>query len=108
MKVVIIGCGAMGSIYAALLADAGNEVHAVDASTAHVTAISESGLSVEGASGDRTVRLAASTRIPQSPVDLVVAAVKASHVAGNRLTAAPLAPDAKLFLNHAIRIREQD
>ena len=41
MKVVVIGCGAMGSIYAALLADAGNEVHAVDASTAHVAAINE-------------------------------------------------------------------
>ena len=81
MKVVVIGCGAMGSIYAALLADAGNEVHAVDASTAHVAAINEAGLRVEGASGDRTVRLAASTQIPQNPVDLVIVAVKAAHVA---------------------------
>jgi 2-dehydropantoate 2-reductase len=81
MKVVVIGCGAMGSIYAALLAEAGNEVHAVDASTAHVKAINEAGLRVEGASGDRTVRLAASTQIPQGPVDLVIVAVKAAHVA---------------------------
>ncbi len=28
-KVAIIGCGAMGSVYAALMADAGHEVHAV-------------------------------------------------------------------------------
>ena len=28
-KVAIVGCGAMGSVYAALMADAGHEVHAV-------------------------------------------------------------------------------
>ena len=81
MKVAVIGCGAMGSIYAALLADGGNEVHAVDASAPHVAAINASGLRVEGTSGDRTVHLAASTHIPQSPVDLVIVAVKAAHIA---------------------------
>lgn len=28
-KVAVVGCGAMGSVYAALMADAGHEVHAV-------------------------------------------------------------------------------
>ena len=28
-KVAIVGCGAMGSVYAALMADAGHEVHVV-------------------------------------------------------------------------------
>ena len=28
-KVAIVGCGAMGSVYAALMADAGHEVNAV-------------------------------------------------------------------------------
>ena len=28
MKIAIVGAGAMGSVYAGLLADAGNEVHA--------------------------------------------------------------------------------
>jgi 3-hydroxyisobutyrate dehydrogenase-like beta-hydroxyacid dehydrogenase len=28
-KIAIVGCGAMGSVYAALMVDAGHEVHAV-------------------------------------------------------------------------------
>ncbi|MXX16875.1 MAG: 2-dehydropantoate 2-reductase, partial [Gammaproteobacteria bacterium] len=30
MKIAVIGAGAMGSIYAGLLADAGNEIHVGD------------------------------------------------------------------------------
>ena len=55
MKIAVIGAGAMGSIYAALLADAGHEVWAVDTWGAHVDVINAKGLRVEGASGDRTV-----------------------------------------------------
>lgn len=90
MKVAVIGCGAMGSIYAALLADAGNDVIAVDSWEAHVEAIAAGGLRVEGASGDRTVRIAAATAIPDAPVDLVVVAVKAAHVAAIGPKLAPL------------------
>ena len=39
MKIAIIGCGAMGSVYAALLADAGNEVWAIDTWPEHIDAI---------------------------------------------------------------------
>ena len=64
MKIAVVGCGAMGSIYAALLADAGNDVLVVDAWAEHVDA-SIPWLRVEGASGDRTVRLRAFTDIPR-------------------------------------------
>ncbi|MBT5265802.1 MAG: 2-dehydropantoate 2-reductase [Rhodospirillaceae bacterium] len=81
MKIGIIGCGAMGSIYAALLADAGNEVWAIDTWKEHVDAIKAGGLRVEGASGDRTVRLNATTDFSEVGVcDLVVIATKASGV----------------------------
>ena len=50
MKIAIIGCGAMGSVYAALLADAGNEVWAIDTWQEHIDAINKNGLRVEGAS----------------------------------------------------------
>ncbi|MDT2021951.1 2-dehydropantoate 2-reductase [Methylocella sp. CPCC 101449] len=80
MKIAVVGCGAMGSIYAALLASAGHEVIAIDRSADQVQAINERGLHVAGASGDRTVRLRASTDIPEEPVDLVIVAVKAGHV----------------------------
>ena len=39
MKIAIIGCGAMGSVYAGLLADGGNEVLAVDRWSEHVAAM---------------------------------------------------------------------
>ena len=48
MKIAIVGTGAMGSIYAARLAEAGNEVWAVDAWQAHVDAINANGLCVDG------------------------------------------------------------
>lgn len=78
MKIAIIGCGAMGSVYAGLLATVGHEVLAVDRSAAHVAAIMRSGLRVEGASGDRTVRLKAYQDAPHDVVDLVVIATKAA------------------------------
>ncbi|MDE0808383.1 MAG: 2-dehydropantoate 2-reductase [Alphaproteobacteria bacterium] len=82
MKIAIIGCGAMGSVYAALLADAGNEVWAVDTWQDHVDAINAKGLRVEGASGDRTVPLNATTIATEAGVcELIIVATKASGVA---------------------------
>lgn len=79
MDIAVVGCGAMGSIYAGLLADAGHRVLAIDTNEAHVAAINERGLRVSGASGDRTVRLRALVAPPEEPVDLVIIAVKAAH-----------------------------
>lgn len=81
MKIAVVGCGAMGSVYAGLLASAGNEVQVVDRWQEHVQAIREHGLRVEGASGDRTVRMAAATEAPREPMDLVIIATKASQTA---------------------------
>lgn len=81
MQIAIIGCGAMGSIYAGLLASAGNEVVAIDTSEAHVQAINEGGLRITGASGDRRVTLEAFTEPPDLDVDLIIIAVKAAHAA---------------------------
>jgi len=82
MKIAIVGTGAMGSVYAALMADAGHEVWAVDAWTEHVEAMRTKGLRVEGASGDRTVKtLHAVTDVADAGAcDLYVIATKASGV----------------------------
>ena len=56
MKIAILGCGAMGSVYAALLGDAGHEVWAIDSWREHIKAIKEKGLRLEGASGSRRVK----------------------------------------------------
>jgi 2-dehydropantoate 2-reductase len=81
MKIAIVGCGAMGSVYAALLGAAGHEVWAIDSWREHVEAMRSNGLRLEGASGDRTVRLHASTNAADAGVcDLVIIATKAMHV----------------------------
>jgi 2-dehydropantoate 2-reductase len=81
MKIAIIGVGAMGSVYAGLLADGGHDVWAVDVWKEHVDAIRKSGLRVEGASGDRTVKMNATTDPAEvKDADLVVIATKADGV----------------------------
>ena len=54
MRIAVVGAGAMGSVYAGILGDAGNEVWAVDVWAEHVEAIRAHGLTVEGASGHRS------------------------------------------------------
>lgn len=81
MKIGIVGAGAMGCVYAALMADAGNEVWAIDTWQAHVDAMAANGLRLEGASGDRTVSLGAtSDPAAVGPCDLVIIATKAPQV----------------------------
>ena len=73
MRNAIVSAGAMGSVYAGLLASIGNEVWAVDVDSDHIDAIRAGGLRVEGASGDRRVRIGATTTPAEvGQVDLVV------------------------------------
>jgi 2-dehydropantoate 2-reductase len=100
MKIAIIGAGAMGSIYAGLLADAGNEVWVVDLWLEHLDAIRKSGLRVEGASGDRTVTTIQTTTDTADigHTDLVIIATKAAGVESAAGSVAPLMGDNTLVL----------
>lgn len=90
-KIAIIGTGAMGSVYAGLLASAGNDVWAIDLWAEHIAAIERDGLRVQGASGDRVVSLRASTHAADVGVsDLVVIATKAADVQAAAKAAYPL------------------
>lgn len=72
----------MGSVYAGLFAAAGHEVWAIDSWREHVDAMRANGLRLEGASGDRTVKLNATTDAGDAGVcDLVIVATKARDVA---------------------------
>ena len=91
MKIAVVGAGAMGSVYAGILGDAGNEVWAVDVWAEHVEAMRTRGLVVEGASGNRTVRLnATSDPAEVGECDLVVIATKAMNVEAAAEAARPL------------------
>ncbi|MCA2242679.1 2-dehydropantoate 2-reductase [Mycobacterium sp. WUMAC-067] len=90
MKIAVIGCGAMGSIYAARLATAGNDVLAIDRHEPSIERISRDGLRVTGPGYDRVVPLRASTTAPDEPMDLVVLAVKAADVTVGARQALPM------------------
>lgn len=79
MRIAVVGAGAMGSVYAGLLAAAGHDVAVCDVNAAHVEAIRARGLRVEGASGDRVVHIQATTdpaELEPEPFELVVIATK--------------------------------
>jgi 2-dehydropantoate 2-reductase len=79
-KVCIVGCGAIGSLFAAHLARLDEvEVHAYDVSNDHVRAINERGLRISGAA-DFTARLCATSDASQIPVcDFGIVATKSIH-----------------------------
>ena len=91
MRIAVVGAGAMGSVYAGLLASAGNDVWAVDVDAAHIEAIRAGGLRVEGASGDRTARIGATTDAADVvEAELVVVATKAFDAEAAARSALPL------------------
>ncbi len=81
----------MGSVYAGLLASAGHEVWAIDTWREHVEAMRSKGLRLEGASGERTVKVNATTRAADAGAcDLVILATKAMHVVAAAESLKPL------------------
>jgi 2-dehydropantoate 2-reductase len=92
LKIAVVGTGAMGSVYAALLSRAGHEVWAIDTWREHTDAIAESGLTVSGASGQFVVDGLRVGRTPEDagPCDVWVIATKAPAVEEVAVTVAPL------------------
>jgi 2-dehydropantoate 2-reductase len=80
VRVCIVGCGAVGSLFAANLASLDDvEVWAYDASREHVDAINANGLRLSGA-GDVVGRLSATTEAADlPPCDFGIVATKAMH-----------------------------
>jgi 2-dehydropantoate 2-reductase len=83
VKVCIVGCGAIGSLFAAHLARLEDvEVHVYDVSKEHTRAINERGLRISGAA-DFTARLHASSNAAEIPLcDFGIVATKSTHTRG--------------------------
>jgi 2-dehydropantoate 2-reductase len=97
VKVAIIGCGAVGSLFAAHLAQLDDvEVWAYDASQAHVDAINANGLRLTGA-GDVLSRLRATSDAAElPPCEFGIVATKAMH------TSAAVSATAHAFANGCV------
>lgn len=77
MRFVILGAGAMGSLFAAHLAKTGAQTWVVDRWQEHIEAIRSGGLTVKHESGESVVRLNATTDASQpGPGDVVMVFVK--------------------------------
>jgi 2-dehydropantoate 2-reductase len=92
MKVAIIGAGAMGSLFGALLAEGGHEVWLCDIWQDHIKALKQSGLKIEWEGKTRNVRLNATgdpRQIGES--ELVLIFVKSTQTRSAAESAALLA-----------------
>ena len=80
VKICIVGCGALGSVFAAHLACLDSvEVYAYDVSEAHMRAITERGLQISGAA-EITARLHAASHAHEiPPCDFGIFATKSLH-----------------------------
>ncbi|MGA2491072.1 MAG: 2-dehydropantoate 2-reductase [Anaerolineales bacterium] len=73
-RIVVVGAGAIGSLLGGLLAHAGEDVTLI-ARQAHVEAIQENGLRIEGVLGTLIIPVKAAEALDFQP-DLVLLAVK--------------------------------
>ena len=95
MKIAVVGAGAMGSLFGALLAEAGSEVWLYDVWVAHVEAVNKNGLTIEREGKTRTLRIDATTDPDQiGQAELVIIFVKSTHTAAAAETARKLAGSA--------------
>ena len=80
--IVVLGAGAMGSLFGATLAQGGLAVTLVDIRTDHIDAINAQGLKIQGYGGERTVRVRATTSAGELPrADIVLVQTKAPDTA---------------------------
>jgi 2-dehydropantoate 2-reductase len=97
VKVCVVGCGAVGSLFAAHLAQLDDvDVWAYDLDRAHVDAINSDGLRLTGA-GEVVGRLSATTNASELPAcDFGIVATKAMH------TESAIAATAQAFADGAV------
>ena len=95
MKVAVIGAGAMGSLFGAMLAEADKEVWLYDIWEEHVKAVKKDGLSIERKGDTRTVALNATTNPDRiEGAELTIIFVKSTQTQSAAETASKIAgPD---------------
>ena len=88
MKITVIGAGAMGSLFGALLAESGCEVWLFDVWLEHVMMINEKGLRIEREGKRRAVKLNATAETDRlGKADLIIIFVKSTQTADAAKTA---------------------
>ena len=99
MKIAVIGAGAMGSLFGALMAEGGHEVWLCDVRQEHVNVVKKNGLKIEFEGKTRTARL----NVADNPreigeSDLVLIFVKSNQTRSAAESAALLAGPSGLVM----------
>ncbi len=99
-RILVIGAGAMGCLFAARIAEAGAQVMLIDVDTARLAAIARNGISLTDDNGTRSVRLQSGTASEATgPFDLILLFTKGMHSrAATRSVAHLAAPDGPYVL----------
>lgn len=99
MRVVVLGAGSLGSVFGAVLAEAGHEVVLVTRNADHVDAVNARGVRLVDDGSSRVVRVGATTD-PGAPgvADLVVVLTKSFDTAAAIEAAHPVVGDDTLVL----------
>src|SRR5579862_310432 len=93
-RFLVIGCGGVGGIVAAHLAEAGHDVVGITTNTAIFEAVRSQGYRLRGEGGDLVVRGTIELAVPDRPCDFVLLATQPPDVERAAQTAlAALAPD---------------
>lgn len=99
MKIVIIGPGAMGSLFAAYLSKAKEEIWLLDKNPERAKKIQEQGISVEGISGSWNEKVNITSDLNSiGQADLIIIAVKSYDTRDALKNIGPLLSDATLIL----------
>lgn len=99
MKIAVVGAGAMGSLFGALLVEADQDVELLDIWQAHVDAINKKGLIIERKGLEQNVKIrAAIQHDPGQRADLVIVFVKSTQTSAAAKTATQLAGEQGLVL----------
>ncbi len=99
MKITIIGSGAMGSLFGALLTESGENVLLLDIWQEHIDAINNKGLGVEVEGATRFVKIRAEYNIdPTNKSDLIIIFVKSTQTSKAAEIAKKLMGDNTLVL----------
>ena len=102
-QVVVLGAGAMGSLFGATLAQGGLAVTLVDVRADHIDAVNAHGLRIQGYGGERTVWVSATTCAGELPrADIVLVQTKAMD------TAAAVESIRRVFGPHTVAISFQN
>lgn len=98
MRIAIVGCGAMGSVYGAMFSAAGHDVVGISPDRAHVDAINANGLRVTGPGGDLVAPVKAMATPAGPAADLLIFATKSADTKSAALAAGPLVgPDTSIL-----------